>query len=121
MPIKSTDLLNNITVINFWFTGCQPCIAEMPELNYLVDAYKGQPVNFVAFTFNDAESVKNFIQKHDFKYLQVPDARTLIKELGINSYPTHLVDSKGIVRSMELGARVDIYDALDKEIVRLKQ
>ena len=29
---------NAVTVINFWFTGCKPCVAELSKLNELNDA-----------------------------------------------------------------------------------
>ena len=31
---------NAVTVINFWFTGCKPCVAELSKLNELNDAIK---------------------------------------------------------------------------------
>ena len=31
---------NAVTVVNFWFTGCKPCVAELSKLNELNDAIK---------------------------------------------------------------------------------
>ena len=31
---------NAVTVMNFWFTGCKPCVAELSKLNELKDAIK---------------------------------------------------------------------------------
>ena len=31
-----------ILVLNFWFIGCTTCVAEMPDLNKLVDQYKSR-------------------------------------------------------------------------------
>ena len=31
---------NAVTVINFWFTGCKPCVAELSKLNELNDTIK---------------------------------------------------------------------------------
>ena len=31
---------NAVTVVNFWFTGCKPCVAELSKLNELNDAVR---------------------------------------------------------------------------------
>jgi thiol-disulfide isomerase/thioredoxin len=109
------DLAGKVTVVNFWFTGCQPCIREMPELNRLTKNYKS--VNFVAFTFNDMNAVKKFLLKRNFDYSQIPDANELIKALDINTYPTHMIlDRNGIVKEIEFGATDDIYKRLESLI-----
>ena len=39
--LNSADLRGKVLVLNFWFTSCPPCIAELPGLNRLVDEYDG--------------------------------------------------------------------------------
>ena len=36
-PVKSDELFsaNAVTVVNFWFTGCKPCVGELSELDAL--------------------------------------------------------------------------------------
>lgn len=34
------ELAGKILVINFWFIGCPPCRAEIPDLNEIADQYK---------------------------------------------------------------------------------
>ena len=36
---------NAVTVVNFWFTGCKPCVAELSKLNELNDAIEGLSVD----------------------------------------------------------------------------
>ena len=31
---------NAVTVLNFWFTGCKPCVAELSKLNEMNEAIK---------------------------------------------------------------------------------
>lgn len=120
--IKPSDLNGKVVVINFWFTGCQPCIAEMPKLNELVSNFEGQPVVFLAFTFNDKEAIEKFILKRDFKYAQLPNARDLIKELTVDTYPTHMIlDKSGIIKEIEIGATEDIYNKLAALINKVAQ
>jgi thiol-disulfide isomerase/thioredoxin len=111
--ISNADLRGNITVINFWFNRCAPCVEEMPKLNQLMYSYSGQPVNFYAITFNDKETVLQFIGKNDFFYTQIPDARQLLKELGIEAYPAHMIlDTNGVVKEIEIGGDENIDDKL---------
>ena len=33
---------NAFTVVNFWFNGCKPCVAELDDLNALNEKVKAQ-------------------------------------------------------------------------------
>ena len=49
---------NAVTVVNFWFTGCKPCVAELSKLNELNDAIKsmgGEVVGINTETFDGNE------------------------------------------------------------------
>lgn len=35
----NTDVVGRPMVLNFWYTGCGPCIREMPELNKWMEVY----------------------------------------------------------------------------------
>ena len=50
---------NAVTVMNFWFTGCKPCVAELSKLNELNDAIKsmgGEVVGVNTDTFDGKEA-----------------------------------------------------------------
>ena len=99
--LESKELKGKIVLINFWFTSCAPCIAEMPGLNRLADEYKGNNVVFVGFTFEDKNKIETeFLPSHRFDFRIVPDAGDLEKVFGINDYPsTFIVDATGRIRS----------------------
>lgn len=46
---SNSDLRGKILVINFWFKGCAPCVAEMPSLNKLRNEFKDKNVLFIGF------------------------------------------------------------------------
>jgi len=86
------------TLINFWFTRCAPCIDEMPVLNKLEMQY-GEDFNFIAITYEKKAVVDAFLEKHDFNFMHVIDAKDFIDQLGVQSYPMNLfLDKKGILR-----------------------
>jgi thiol-disulfide isomerase/thioredoxin len=86
------------TVINFWFTRCPPCISEIPTLNNLKEKF-GDNVNFISITFENQNSVDEFLKKHEFNFTHIPNSKNQIEELKISGYPTtFILDKNGIIK-----------------------
>ena len=101
--IDLSKLEGKPTLLNFWFTTCQPCMDEMPALNKIKENLKGK-VNFIAITFENKKSVENFLKTHKFNFIQIAGANGFIKELGIEHYPKNIfIDKNGIVRKIDIG------------------
>ena len=106
-----------ITVINFWFIECKPCKMEIPDLNKLVEKYKGYDVEFLAIALNKPDQLKDFLKKTDFNYtvLSIEEQQTM--ELGIQGYPTHFIlNRQGKVVYKATGLSPGSIDNLDKAI-----
>lgn len=120
--LRSKDLKGKIIVINWWYTGCKPCISEMPGLNSLVDEYSGnRNVVFIAVAHNTKDEVVNFLKKRNFKYRHGVHDKILLDFFG-NGYPKHLVINKDgeIAFYVEGGGpevHHEIKKALDKVIM----
>lgn len=94
--VRLSDLKGRVVALNFWFVNCAPCRAEMPGLNKLVDAYRGQDVEFLAVALDPAEAVRAFLEKHPFKYGIAPEGTAAANAFGVAVYPTHvLIDKAG--------------------------
>ncbi len=116
--ITATKLRGKITVVNFWFTACMPCIEEMPELNKLITKYDA--VNFIAITYNNNAELKKFLKLHPFKFTHIPSAKDYIAQTGVSAYPTTMVvDENGIIKSVVTGRKTNIFDILSEEIDKL--
>ena len=86
------------TVINFWFTKCAPCISELPTLNKLKEKF-GNSVNFISITFENQNSIDEFLKKHKFNFTHIPDSKKQIEELKISGYTTtFILDKNGIIK-----------------------
>ena len=121
---------NDVTVLNFWFTGCKPCVAELPKLNELNDAIKsmgGEVVGINTETFDGNEAAiqeaSAILESQGAKYrnLSIDSASDAGKYASdIMAFPTTiLVDRNGnIVGDPLLGGidNQDNYDALMKQI-----
>ena len=88
-------------VINFWFTSCGPCIAEMSALNVLKEEYKDSGIVFLSITFDKKNQVLDFLKKHPFYFLIIPGARQYCDHIT-SLYPVTLfVDRQGIIQFAE--------------------
>ena len=121
---------NAVTVVNFWFTGCKPCVAELSKLNELNDTIKsmgGEVVGINTETFDGNEAAikeaATVLESQGAKYrnLSIDSASDAGKYASdIMAFPTTiLVDRNGnIVGDPRLGGidNQENYDALMKQI-----
>ena len=121
---------NAVTVVNFWFTGCKPCVAELSKLNELNDAIKemgGEVIGINTETFDENKSAikeaASILESQGAKYrnLSIDSTSDAGKYASdIMAFPTTiLVDRNGnIVGDPMLGGidNQDNYDTLMKQI-----
>jgi thiol-disulfide isomerase/thioredoxin len=58
-----------VTVYNFWFVACKPCVDEIPVLNQLAAKYNNDSVRFIAITFDKPEKLEGFLTKNPFNFM----------------------------------------------------
>ena len=121
---------NAVTVVNFWFNGCKPCVAELSNLNELNEAIRsmgGEVVGINTETFNgNKTAIKEasaILESQGAKYrnLSIDSSSNAGKYASdIMAFPTTiLVDRNGnIVGDPMLGGidNKDNYDTLMKQI-----
>lgn len=108
--IDIEDLKGKPTLVNLWFTGCAPCIEEMPALNNLKQNY-GDKFNFVAVTFDSEEKVRKLFEKYNFDFDHIVGSKKLTTKFGFNSFPTNLIlDKDGIIKNIEGNVNFTIND-----------
>ena len=106
--IKSSDFFksNNVTVVNYWFSTCKPCVGELPELEALnkkLAEKGGQVVGINTFTIDGDRTAiseaKDILSKKGVTYKNIwfdsnSDAGKFTS--GLFSYPTtYVVDKNG--------------------------
>jgi thiol-disulfide isomerase/thioredoxin len=100
LRIDKKTTAGKIVVVNFWFIGCPPCKAEIPELNNLAAENAGNTdIIFVAVGLDKIWEVKDFIKQKPFNYHHITEASRLCQSYGVNLFPTNvIIDKKGIIR-----------------------
>lgn len=109
-----------VVVLNFWFIQCKPCVAEMPELNKLVDEYKdNKNVEFISICLDKKEDVEKFFEKISFKYRCIPGANTIAGKYGVVGFPTHMVvDKQGNIVLRQTSFSDDLIKEIKAEIAK---
>ena len=106
--VKSSTLFagNTVTVVNFWFTTCSPCVGELADLEALnkqLAEKGGAVVGINSFTLDGDETAiseaKDILTKKGVSYKNVWfDSKSEAGEFtsGLFSYPTtYVVDKNG--------------------------
>ena len=107
-PVKSDDLFskNAVTVVNFWFTTCNPCVGELSELDALNKELAGKGgalIGVNTFTLGGDEAAiseaKDVLAKKGATYQNVyfdSDGEAGKFTTNIFAYPTtYVVDRNG--------------------------
>ena len=107
-PVKSDELFsrNAVTVVNFWFTTCNPCVEELADLEALnkqLEKKGGAVVGINSFTLDGDKTAisdaKNILAKKGVTYKNIWfDSKSKAGEFtsGLYSYPTtYVVDKNG--------------------------
>lgn len=98
----SDQFKGKMQVLDFWFTGCVPCRAEMPYMEKLAEEMKGMPVVFASMSLDVGDELiglwKQMIQdKKGAEYrLNVPGGfkSDLVKAYLIHSVPRIVIIDK---------------------------
>ena len=101
-PVTSELFKNNaVTVVNFWFSTCAPCIGELGELNELDQMLRekgGAVIGINADTIGGDESMimeaKSILEKKDAKYQNIyfpADSEAGKLTYSITAFPTTVV------------------------------
>ncbi|SFU35295.1 TlpA family protein disulfide reductase [Pontibacter akesuensis] len=113
------SLAGKVVVINTWFAECKPCIEEIPDLNRLVQDFKGEDVVFLGFARNDQKDILKFLGKREFNYQHIAADSELFSSFYINVYPTNiLVDRNSRITFYETSLNPDIYIIMKNQIER---
>ena len=115
--VSSSDLFanNTVTVVNFWFTTCKPCVGELSDLealNKTLAEKGGSVVGINSFTLDGDKTAiseaKDILAKKGVTYQNVwfasnSEAGKLTS--GLYSYPTtYVVDKNGEIVGQVVGS-----------------
>ena len=104
------QLKGKVVLINFWATWCPPCRREMPSMERLSQAFKGQPLVVLAVDVGeDPDTIEAFNSQLDtvptFPILLDTRSRTMQSWKVAGLPTTFLVDKRGRIVASAIGGR----------------
>ena len=90
--VKLSDFRGKPIVLNFWASGCGPCVAEMPEFQKAYEEYGDRVVflmvNYIGFFGETVQSASNFVENNGYTFPVYFDSEhDAAATYGINSIP----------------------------------
>ncbi|WP_319413773.1 redoxin family protein [uncultured Cohaesibacter sp.] len=95
-----------VVFVNFWWSGCGPCLAEMPEIDQVYKALDER--GFTVFSVNfgqDPEAIRNTARRLNVSYPLLSDQLKIsAARYGVSAAPTSfLIDRDGILKEVIYG------------------
>ena len=76
-PFSLSGLHGKIVLLNFWATWCRPCVAELPALKAVYQAYRDGGFEILGLNYDaDIETVRKFVEGRDLSWPQIHDHGT---------------------------------------------
>ncbi|MHB1277898.1 MAG: TlpA family protein disulfide reductase [Bacteroidia bacterium] len=106
--IDIRTLNRNYYVLDFWHTGCRPCIGAIPQNNKLdssIRQYNAQVLGITIFHHSDT-FLANFKEKRNIQFSLFTHPGTSIEtHFPIKGYPTYiLINKEGLILHIEYGS-----------------
>ncbi len=98
-PVELSSVDAELVVLNFWFTTCPPCRAEIPELSAFAAAHPEIPLYGISTDVNLSPGrLKRESERLGIHYPVLHDIRAEVaRTYGVSVFPTTLV-----IRDMEI-------------------
>ena len=94
---------NGVDVYFFWASWCPYCKTLMPHLQSMRIEY-GDDLTIYAMNIRDEEMPEMFMMEHEYDFILIPEADSVMEPYGIKAVPAlYVVDGQGKIR-------FDLYD-----------
>ena len=120
-PLALKKYEGDVVLVDFWATWCPPCVAAMPGLQTVHDAYARQGFTVLGVNQEPGQEakVRRFMERRGLTFPSLIDPGELSRGWGVYTFPTSfLIGRDGKIRRVYRGPaseaqlRRDIEDAL---------
>lgn len=121
--LTEVNLVDKVTIINFWFKYCKPCIAEFDALRSLYNRFAdNQTFQFISFTSDDSDLAKESADKYKLPFHICPISSEECRRLNFGQgFPTTIiVDRYGKILYLKSGGGLD-NEIINRDISKIEQ
>ncbi|MEJ2731471.1 MAG: TlpA disulfide reductase family protein [Deltaproteobacteria bacterium] len=107
--ISLSDYRGHVVLVNIWATWCPPCVGEMPSMEKLYRALKGENFEILAVSIDalGKKAVAPFMKKYNLSFpaLMDPDGtiKTLFQTTGVPE--SFIINQEGILIEKVIGPK----------------
>ena len=90
-----SDYLDKYLLLDFWSSGCGPCIMALPEMKEISETYNEKLI-IVSISLDTDVRWKEALKKHDMPWVNIRDPKAyggLAANYGVNGIPSYVVIS----------------------------
>jgi thiol-disulfide isomerase/thioredoxin len=106
-PVKFSDFVGQVVIVDFWATWCAPCRLEIPELIKLQSTYRDRGFTIVGISLDQPgnPAVKDYMAEVGVNYPIVMGNAEVMEAFGdVDGVPTtYVIDRSGKVVAKHLG------------------
>ncbi len=98
----------NVVFLNFWYTTCEPCRQEMPDMELVNRTFKDRKFKMVPISVDsNFEDVKKFYADYKLNMPMLLDAgKRIAQRYNVYKFPeTYIIDGNGIVLKHYIGGK----------------
>lgn len=122
--INLVSYRGHVLYIDFWASWCPPCVKSFPQMNRLNQAFKDKGLQIIGINLDEIpEDAISFLKTNSAEFMITSDPnQRCAKDFDVKAMPSsYLIDSKGIIREIYLGARNEQAEVIHKKIQQLLQ
>ena len=108
--VDLSQMRGKVVLVDFWFTSCEPCVAELPRVKAAYAKYHHDGFEVIGISSDtDKDKLERFLKEKAIAWPQYFEGQVENKisvKFGINRFPhMFLVDKKGFLRFDDVRAR----------------
>jgi thiol-disulfide isomerase/thioredoxin len=120
-PIQLYRNIGHPTLVLFWASWCLPCVAEVPQINYLHATYAAAGLNILAMNLDEKmteEALKALVKRFEIIYPVAAPSPELVNDFHVRAVPaTFLYAPDGRLVGSWLGPTTA--EAIEKYLTKL--
>jgi len=93
--IRAVAGRSDLTILDVWFVGCAPCIADHKKIKNLLPVLRQKKAELVSISNDDSyRTWRNYLRKNFYawrQYKKPATAENIIRQLGIATFPTYVI------------------------------